>query len=353
MPIFLKWIFKLNVTQEVACLTDNTKRDLQAGVDNMERSMDFVIKSFGEMEKINGEMNLVKEKTNAINQIIDIVKGVANQTNLLALNAAIEAARAGEHGRGFAVVADEVKKLAEHTKVSVEQVQVNIIELQKAIDASADRMEITSSNLDSGKALVNETLDTIHSISCSVNEINDTVAQVAANTEEQSATTECFTDGIASVSSQANFLLESCENTGLAIYEASKKLDNIRMDIVKNKEFLKSEDIIDVYKTDHLLWRWRVYNMLLGYEQVDIKSVGDYKNCRLGKWYYGMECEQFKNSKAFKALEKPHIELHEAAREAVESYNRGDISAAEKELVKMDECSNIVFRHLEDIKNLV
>ena len=79
-------------------------------------------------------MKSFKERTAAITQIVDIVKGVAEQTNLLSLNAAIEAARAGESGRGFAVVADEVRKLAVHTQNSLRDIQKNIEELQKDID---------------------------------------------------------------------------------------------------------------------------------------------------------------------------------------------------------------------------
>lgn len=339
-----------NIATQVASSTNDTNKNAQVGLENMEKSMEFVMDSVESVKSINIEMRQVEDKTEAINSIIDIMKGIADQTNLLALNAAIEAARAGEHGKGFAVVAEEVKKLAEDTKESAEQVQTNIVDLRNSIDSSAKGMESTSVQLDEGSSLVIETIENITGISKNIEEINDTISQVAANTEEEAAVTETFTSGVLEVSSESRFLKENCERTAISIYDTSQNLENIRQELIKNRGYMEDSDMIEVYKTDHLMWRWSIYNMLLGYEQVDIDRASDYRGCALGKWYYDIDCNDIKNMPAFKNMEQPHEDLHRAAKDAALAYQRGDIGASERALYEMDEHSQVVFRYLDEIK---
>lgn len=84
--------------------------------------------------------SLLDQSSNITNVAVTI-KEIAEKTNLLALNAAIEAARAGEQGRGFAVVADEVRKLAEGSKLSADQVNLLVIEIQKGIKRLTESMQ--------------------------------------------------------------------------------------------------------------------------------------------------------------------------------------------------------------------
>ncbi len=90
---------------------------------------------------ISSKLGLIREKTGAINAIVETITKVADQTNLLSINAAIEAEKAGEAGRGFLVVAREIRRLADQTAVATLDIEQMVRQMQDSVSGGVMEMD--------------------------------------------------------------------------------------------------------------------------------------------------------------------------------------------------------------------
>ncbi|MUJ39555.1 methyl-accepting chemotaxis protein [Aliivibrio fischeri] len=167
-------------------------------------------------------VNRLKEQSEQINNVVEVIRGVSDQTNLLALNAAIEAARAGESGRGFAVVADEVRMLAARTQDSTQEIQTIIESLQEQSNLANASMESSLDKLELNKELTAKAGDALLQITNSIASINDMNTQVATAAEEQSQVTQDINRNVVNMSELVNQNVTGISQSASASNELSK-----------------------------------------------------------------------------------------------------------------------------------
>ena len=102
--------------------TDSAEEVVNEGQSQIDEQSENMIKIVNSVQFISDDVNQLLKITDKMEEIVEIIKKVADSTHMLSLNAQIEAARAGESGRGFSVVAMEVGKLSNQTQNSVKDV---------------------------------------------------------------------------------------------------------------------------------------------------------------------------------------------------------------------------------------
>ncbi|WP_077702602.1 methyl-accepting chemotaxis protein [Virgibacillus dokdonensis] len=332
-------------TDEAVVSVNKSKQVIHGALEDMNQ--------MGEVYKeVASQIRSLNEEIKQTHSFVNVIEDITEQTSLLALNASIEAARAGEHGKGFSVVAQEVRKLAEHTKEQTIQIKQNMESLQQVasdvtteMDNTETRMQLTVSESQAGE-------QELEHIIAAIQAINGSTSQIAAMTEEQTSAVTEIADRNAAMFDMGNATQDVAKETAKIILELSKQMDAYRLTFFDSIRF-HAKDILKAAKTDHLLWKWRVYNMLLDIEEIDSNQVASHKACRLGEWYYGNLPSYLKENSIFQQLEEPHRLVHHYAKLAVQSYEQGERTEAKSYFKQLATASDEVLRLLTQLEQAI
>lgn len=227
--------------------------------------------------------------TSSISNFVGVINSIAEQTNLLALNAAIEAARAGESGRGFAVVAEEVRNLA-----------MRASEATKEINNLVEQIEEGTKNIESN-----------------IHQVSEFSREMVQNTDE--------------VKNRVNQVLE-LSNSMRSVISVSAE-----------KSFLTTTQL------DHLVYKNKIYEGVLGVSNVSSSEMGDHTSCRLGMWYLAEGRDKYGHLNEYRSMDSPHKMVHEEGTNALNSAGAGINDKVLNHLKGMESASEEVLSKLEQI----
>ena len=343
---------------EIARSSSNIAEKTNESVDNAAKGKDAIEGALGEIFKTEERFSSIvasfsdlQKHVNDIEQVVTLINQIADQTNLLALNASIEAARAGEHGKGFAVVAQEVRKLAEGTVHALGDVSKNVQALKSYSNNVANSITETTEIIKEATGEAKQSLPLLNAIVETIESINVDVTNTAAASEQQAASIDEISNRMMHISNLQEDIREYGANTSKDIYDLGAQINRFRTDVISNNNVqLSSISLLQLSKADHILWKWRVYNMFLGLEKLSPNDVSSHRDCRLGKWYFSEKTKQrFSNHPAYRELDRYHELVHIHAKHAVEAYNGGNIEKAESHLKEVELASAQVLTYLNQL----
>jgi PAS domain S-box-containing protein len=215
-----------NATVSAEASQEASKKAIE-GASKVELSKEGMGRIVASTKTVGNNITSLTNKSEQIGEIAQVIDDIADQTNLLALNAAIEAARAGEHGRGFAVVADEVRKLAENTTKATKEIADTIRAIQTEAKDADSSMKEAGEAVQNGLSLNEEVGEVLNTILSSIENVTSQIGQVAAASEEQSATAEQVTSNIEAINNVANESAAGVQQIASASEDLNRLTENL------------------------------------------------------------------------------------------------------------------------------
>jgi len=214
--------------QEVNSFAQEATSQTQGGTENIKatiNNIETIDQSVDKTVNIMGELN---DKSQEIEQIIELITNIAEQTNLLALNAAIEAARAGtnknsEGGQGFAVVAEEIRELAEETSQATNEIAQLIAEIQKKANAGLNAINEVQDKTQTGKEISQETGEVFDKIKTYNQQTSNQIQQTSAAAQELAENS----DEIMTAADDIDNMSEEVTKSSQELAEMAQKLQQV------------------------------------------------------------------------------------------------------------------------------
>ncbi len=188
-----------NAANHVADYAEDANKQMLEAKEAVNNSQKSMLQLGHQIQETSNVVEELRQNSDEISGVLDVIRSVAEQTNLLALNAAIEAARAGEQGRGFAVVADEVRTLASKTQESTTSIQEIIQKLQSSSMAAEQAIAVSCTSVEENNKASNTLVVKLNHATDAVGQIQHQVLEISEAVNQQATVAEDIAETVSKV----------------------------------------------------------------------------------------------------------------------------------------------------------
>ncbi len=244
------------------------------------------------------------------------------------------------------MVANEVKNLAKQTGQATEEIRQRIGSLVTEMNDVTTAMREAKTASDNGEQAMGEVREAMQGILAKASDTAARINEIASVLEQQEAAAQ-------DISTKVGEIAQHSEENVQDITEVEKGMTEEEHLIADQLELFREADVPDkvlrLAKADHIIWKKRLVNKLMGHESLSVEELHDEHACRLGQWYDGPESEPYRHHAAYRQLAEPHSEVHQLGIACAQAIDRGDHSRALELLENMEAPSQRLLSLLDQL----
>ncbi len=225
------------LSNDILDISDKTKKLSTRSLDAIESTNSGTsrMEAFNEELKNVGDeikgtqqfMGSLKESTNSIHILTELINDITSRLDILSINASIEAARAGNAGSGFAVIAKEIRTLSSQSGIAVNRVNSivdTVINDMTDVDVSLDKADVRVKECLNKSDYINADFINISTINT---ELNSEVKNISRLLESQEESSSGIKDLVDKLSEQEKPILELVDNTETMSKQLHSSVDGV------------------------------------------------------------------------------------------------------------------------------
>jgi hypothetical protein len=174
-------------------------------------------------------------------------------------------------------------------------------------------MKITTDKLSESNGMVENSLKDMEDLNSKISIINTSINSIFNDIDKQSQITRDFAMQVSDLNESYGILSDTCNSTGSQVYKMGRNIDKCRTDMAKHYSDLTELDWIKIFEVDHFILMWRVYNHVVGFENLRITQLNNPNSCKLGRWMNNISDSHITASSEFRMVEKTHKAIHRNA----------------------------------------
>lgn len=240
----------------VAQLALQARENSQYGQIELNNTIDAMRQMGARTQSVSSSITGLQTSSQKIEDIVQLIRDIANKINLLSLNAAIEAARAGEHGKGFAVVSDEVRKLAEKTFEATQEIDASVGGITSQTEQAVNSMNELAGEVQSNVQRIEQVgqrLSGILDSSSVLSEQMDGIVQASSQSAEEVSKISSYLGEIQDELASFGVRIDAQESQTQALTELSEgfyeKLVELNLQTLHRRMFKVARDAADAVQT--------------------------------------------------------------------------------------------------------
>jgi len=188
-------------------------------------------------DRVTESVRELGDHVDELDEVIELIGGLANRTGILALNANIEAARSDGDGEGFAVVADEIKELASRSQSEVEEIEDLVAEMTARAETAVEQVEESTERVEAGRERVTELMEHQQRIADTSTETAAGMDEIEEATDDQARRAERVSERVETARTRA----EDVEDRIDAVVEAANDQTEVTASLLETVRTLERE----------------------------------------------------------------------------------------------------------------